>query len=385
MAVGAPSRPVPHGPRSPTLSDAGMILPQESRFERSLSPLPYIERPPSPPILQTDPSHVKLTAAPQSRRRPSHHAKSPPLSAQSSRSTLRTMGDAAAIARSAPTRDDALASSPTINNGLTSPAHSRWNPHNQRRLSAASSSVHSDDLDNWPGFDSHGTFDDSGVDLEDQEKRDQFSADMDVGDDLGNDPWPNDRNSGSDDDDDPYSSAALSRRAEIILANAKKRLNVCVTTINTNDWTSTNNYRSWKETSEVQESHSSSLRPSTLRATFPTSRSTYPQVENAIDACTLESAQSLRASTPTDPLHFHRTAAQATRGVRVRLLYRFPLCLTIHRGLRSTSERQARSATQRILGHQRAMVTAAFQSRSRAVLRSSATLAILGAQMRKRP
>ena len=51
--------------------------------------------------------------------------------------------------------------------------------------------------------------------------------DSDAGDGMGNERWHEDRTSGSDDDDDPYSSAALSRRAEIILANAKKRLNVC--------------------------------------------------------------------------------------------------------------------------------------------------------------
>jgi hypothetical protein len=56
------------------------------------------------------------------------------------------------------------------------------------------------------------------VDLEEQEKRHRSKVDADGVDDMVA--------NGSDDDDDPYSSAALSRRAEIILANAKKRLNV---------------------------------------------------------------------------------------------------------------------------------------------------------------
>ncbi|KAH7388791.1 hypothetical protein BKA66DRAFT_511152 [Pyrenochaeta sp. MPI-SDFR-AT-0127] len=228
MAVAAASRPVSHGPRSPTLSDAGMILPaHEADFARSFSPAPCIERPPSPPALYTHSSQIKLGSAPPSRRRASYQKKSPSLSAQSSRSTLRTMANHEAMAtKRAIAGDEALASSPTIQNTLSSAPPNHWSSQDQRRLSTASSSVHSEDLDNWPGFDSHGTFDDSGVDLDDQEKRGHAPGETYLGDDLGNERWPNERNSGSDEDDDPYSSAALSRRAEIILANAKKRLNV---------------------------------------------------------------------------------------------------------------------------------------------------------------
>lgn len=225
MAVAAPPRSVPYGQRSPTLSDAGMILPVafESDFARGTSPAPYIERPPSPPVLYKRSSQVKLSSAPQSRRRASQQTKSPSLSAQSSRSTLRIMGDSESAARTRTLRDDALASSPTIQDALSSQPPNHWHGQN-RRLSSASSSVLSEDFENWPGFDSQDNFDDSGVDL--AEKRDNFSGDADIGDDMGNEQWPNERNSGSDEDDDPYSSAALSRRAEIILANAKKRLNV---------------------------------------------------------------------------------------------------------------------------------------------------------------
>ncbi|CAO2650573.1 Nn.00g018650.m01.CDS01 [Neocucurbitaria sp. VM-36] len=226
MAVAATSRPVPHGPRSPTLSDAGMILPHDTAFDRSDSPLPYIERPPSPPVLYSHSSQVKISSAPQSRRRTSQSTKSTPLSAKSSRSTLRAMGDSGTVAKGANARDDALASSPTIHNDLSSQPPSNWSGHDKRRLSTASSSVLSEDFENWPGFDSHEMFDDSGVDLEEQDKHKHFPEDSDIGDEMENERWPNDRNSGSDEDDGPYSSAALSRRAEIILANAKKRLNV---------------------------------------------------------------------------------------------------------------------------------------------------------------
>lgn len=232
MAVAAASRPVPSGQRSPTLSDAGMILPAfDGGFDRSASPAPQAERPPSPPALYShaNASQVRLSSAPHSRRRASQtkQTKSPSLSAQSSRSTLRNMTDSEAPANSWITRDDALASSPTIQNTLSPHSQSTWNGQDQRRLSTASSSMFSEDFENWPGFDSHEGFEDSGVDLEDQEKRNNSMGDTHGGNDIGSERWPEERNSGSDEDDDPNSSAALSRRAEIILANAKKRLNVC--------------------------------------------------------------------------------------------------------------------------------------------------------------
>ena len=87
----------------------------------------------------------------------------------------------------------------------------------------------SEDFENWPGFDSNDTFDDSGLGLEEHEKRDQLSGDAKNNDGMEGDRWLHRHSSGSDESDDPYSSAALSRRAEIILANAKKRLNVCAT------------------------------------------------------------------------------------------------------------------------------------------------------------
>ena len=93
-------------------------------------------------------------------------------------------------------------------------------------MSGSSSSVHSDDLENmtWPSFDGPGAFNDSGVVLEEDEDRDHF-PDISSGDDgTEDDRW---LDAQVDADDDAYSSAALSRRAEIILANAKKRLNVC--------------------------------------------------------------------------------------------------------------------------------------------------------------
>ena len=121
-----------------------------------------------------------------------------------------------------------LASSPTIQDPASSHSPGAWNGHDSRRISTGSSSSLSGDLNNWPGFDSNGVH----LEKEQQHKVvDGFVADAPIADDdvdADIEKWSNDRSSESDDDDEgPLSSAALSRRAEIILANAKKRLNVC--------------------------------------------------------------------------------------------------------------------------------------------------------------
>jgi hypothetical protein len=123
--------------------------------------------------------------------------------------------------------------------------HDRTNDHDhdddndQRRASIASTML-SEDFENWPGFSS------------DSNNHTGYSP-----------PTPytvDDTDNENDDDDelDPQSSAALSRRAELILANAKKRLNVGSTTTST--WTTTaDGDRLWKATSAVPASPSSSL------------------------------------------------------------------------------------------------------------------------------
>ncbi|KAH7130703.1 hypothetical protein B0J11DRAFT_259439 [Dendryphion nanum] len=226
-------------PRSPTLSDFCMILPEADTSLRSISPSPYIQRPPSPPSLYTHANRsertIRLASAPQARRGPSPQIKSPPLSSKSSRSTLRTMADSDGssnskgsskntLRKNSPRLEDTLASSPTIRDALSSHPPNEW--AQQRRLSNASSSIHSEDLENlrWPGFDSSTQFDDSGVVLEEdddeEEEHDQFPVDAHEDDDH-----EEPRRWGAQTEEE-YSSAALSRRAELILANAKKRLNV---------------------------------------------------------------------------------------------------------------------------------------------------------------
>lgn len=139
------------------------------------------------------------------------------------------MGDTEAYAKvngASPRADNTLASSPTIADAVSRNSKSGWHDHGKRRLSTTSSSVHSEDLENmtWPAFDGPGAaFEDSGVVLDEEEERDKL-PDMSVAEDeMDNERWLE-----GDGDEEAYSSAALSRRAEMILANAKKRLNVCI-------------------------------------------------------------------------------------------------------------------------------------------------------------
>ncbi|KAF2274557.1 uncharacterized protein EI97DRAFT_460131 [Westerdykella ornata] len=222
-------------PRSPTLSCADMILPEAPL--RSFSPNPYAERPPSPPSLsytcskRASSTITVISATPQARREPSPHIRSPPLSSRSSRSTLRTMGSADTCAKGKDgslRTDNTIASSPTIADAMSRDPLNDWRHHEQKRLSNASSSMHSEDLEDmtWPAFDGPGAaaFDDSGVVLEEKgEERDRLPEISGTEDEMENEGWLEGH---SDGDEEAYSSAALSRRAEMILANAKKRLNV---------------------------------------------------------------------------------------------------------------------------------------------------------------
>lgn len=230
----APTRPgdLPSSPRSPVLSEISMILPDGDK-PRSLSPSPQ-QRPPSPPSFYAHKNRsartITLGSVPKGRREPSLQISSPPLSAQSSRSTLRNMGDSEAAPRVSHAYDDALASSPTVDETLLRPHTNDWQAAQQRRFSNGSTStINSDDFEDmrkrWPGFDSHPGFDDSGVDLEDDDEKDQFPVDATETD---NEPWLSER---KDAEDRNYSSDLYSRRAEMILANAKKRLNVWFATV----------------------------------------------------------------------------------------------------------------------------------------------------------
>ncbi|CAI6248491.1 unnamed protein product [Periconia digitata] len=216
-------------PRSPTLSEISMILPEANPL-RSVSPPPFVESPPSPPSFYSHSNRsehsLKLAPVPEGRRPPPpSNVRSPPLSAHSSRSTLRNMDPpVSAVQPPAVTTaaaDDTLASSPTVDDGLLVSEPVERDTPSPGKGSSGSSSIGSVDFENmkrWPGFENSAAFDDSGVDLEGaDEGRDQFPVGGRGGDDQDNDHW---------DSDDQYSSDIYSKRAEMILANAKKRLNV---------------------------------------------------------------------------------------------------------------------------------------------------------------
>ncbi|KAF2496288.1 hypothetical protein BU16DRAFT_617750 [Lophium mytilinum] len=197
-----------------SFTNPDLILPEST--SRSFSPGPYVQRPPSPSSLLYHLAHTV--------RGPNPRTMSPSVTARSSASTLPNIAEVEATPKQRSPRDHVLASSPTIRDSMSGNMES-WDVYKNRRLSNASSSVHSEDLENmkWPGFE--GTFDDSGVvlDGDDEEHHGEAHKSAPGDEELDNDPWSDEQD---ENDDDPYSSAALSRRAEIILANAKKRLNV---------------------------------------------------------------------------------------------------------------------------------------------------------------
>jgi hypothetical protein len=129
-----------------------------------------------------------------------------------------------------PYRTDALASSPILQDHLDV---TRWNTIKTRRTSDGSSSVHSDDLENmkWPGFDSGGDAEEESVilDEEEEEKFGSFPKVVGSDDSTDNDQWlgpKTEDDKENNGDQDALFQDPLSRRADIILANAKKRLNV---------------------------------------------------------------------------------------------------------------------------------------------------------------
>ncbi|KAF2746467.1 hypothetical protein M011DRAFT_459240 [Sporormia fimetaria CBS 119925] len=230
----AAAAPVPAGglpsPRSPALSCADMILPEAS--ERSFSPYPHAEPPPSPSELllalrEDDAASLNTVSSPYDYRESSIKLASPPLSSNSSRSTLRRMeiADGTPPQRNRlPSNETTIASSPTIADEKALQLRPSYGD-DQRRLSDGSDSVHSDDLDKmvWPTFDGPEGADDSGIVLEESSAKEGLRDSAEADDELDNEQW---LQGDSDGDEEGNTSAALSRRAEIILANAKKRLNV---------------------------------------------------------------------------------------------------------------------------------------------------------------
>lgn len=179
-----------------------------------------------PQVLQID-AHVRA-----------HEVRTPPLSRKSS--NLEDIDELDAT----PTRadydrhipDEVLASSPTLKqitplDRLTPD----WNPPKlERKWSDASSSVHSDDFESleslkWPGFDGPAGEDgdaDEGSVMLDGEEEDSFGSFPEKRESDGDGDQEKFEGAKTGNENDPYSPDALSRRADVILANAKRRLNV---------------------------------------------------------------------------------------------------------------------------------------------------------------
>jgi len=130
-----------------------------------------------------------------------------------------------------PYQTDGLASSPTLRDHVDM---TRWETVKTRRTSDDSSSVHSDDLENmkWPGFDSGGDVEEESVVLdEEEEKFGSFPKVVGSDDSADNDQWlgaKTEDDKEKNGDQDVHFQDPLSRRADMILANAKKRLNVSI-------------------------------------------------------------------------------------------------------------------------------------------------------------
>jgi hypothetical protein len=123
-----------------------------------------------------------------------------------------------------PYATDTLASSPTLREYGSGGRIPDWTAGDERRMSDGSSSVQSDELENmtWPGFGHVTGADEESVALDEEEERfGGLPKVADSDDSVNDDQWLGPR---IDDDGD---EDLLSKRADMILANAKKRLNVC--------------------------------------------------------------------------------------------------------------------------------------------------------------
>lgn len=233
MLVASPSRAVPQGLPSPTLTNPDMILP-DHYFDTTALPFPQSETPPSPSELlrklQSQPAPLQMGTGPPPNN-PVH------LRTSSSRRTpVNTLPYIKEV--DTPSKRNSyqcdLASSPTLTDAPLDASMNSCSQSEEKRWSAASSSVYSEDLDglNWRSFDGHYGADTAGIALDHCEGQNEHWQ-VENGGRVDDKRWPW-RTAGDGDEDEEegeenedFSSAALSQRAEIILANAKKRLNVC--------------------------------------------------------------------------------------------------------------------------------------------------------------
>lgn len=231
-------------PPSPTLTNPDLILPDQGSAARLHTDIPaFRQRPPSPSqILRKVNSRTQFESPyAQSQRSAnslvdSSETRTPPLSRRSSKLEDRDELDTTPKGSGYLTGGGPVvgsSSSTTLREPQKLHANSFGAPLS-KRWSNTSSSVHSEDFASleslkWPGFDAGDDVDeDDGIELIDEDEEEQFGSFPDAvsGTYTNGDEDARRRLDEDDDDDDPYSPNALSRRADMILANAKKRLNV---------------------------------------------------------------------------------------------------------------------------------------------------------------
>ncbi|KAF2145490.1 uncharacterized protein K452DRAFT_315726 [Aplosporella prunicola CBS 121167] len=194
---------------SPTLTNPDMILPDLSDSQDSTpSPRPRVQRPPSPSLLRQS---LRFSSRPTSQRTTPTRAST--RASQRDSSTF----DPDATPKSLFHREDALASSPTLSGTPRANLMGNWQEAMERKSSNNSLRTMDSDQSRWTGFD--GSFgDESGAeDVDGRYDTLPYVAGSD--EETDNEQWDGP-------DEDEFSSAALSKRAEMILANAKKRLNL---------------------------------------------------------------------------------------------------------------------------------------------------------------
>lgn len=204
-------------PPSPALTNPDLILPFDGILGLPVSP--PRKQPPSPP--DSDQTLGSWSHGPQQLNY------SMPLRASPSRNGLGTPLSSIAELDTTPKRtiyahrsSETLRSSPTLKNTAMPRLKPSWEPKHERRWSNGSGSVHSDDIENmhWPDFEGPSEADEESVALADEE---ELLGDLpkiaDSDDPAGDDGYLSVHSL----EDDP-----LSRRADMILANAKKRLHV---------------------------------------------------------------------------------------------------------------------------------------------------------------
>ena len=205
-------------PPSPALTNPDLILPFDGALGLPVSP--PRKQPPSPP--DSDLANGQWNLGPQMNYSMPMRS-SPAIGYGTPLSIIDELETTPSI-YSSHHGSDAVRSTPTLKNSPSLRVDPAWDTKNGRRWSNGSGSVHSDDIENmhWPDFEGPSEADDESVVLDDEEE--QLGGLPKIAD--NEDPTGDEQYVSSHVDsleDDP-----LSRRADMILANAKKRLHVSI-------------------------------------------------------------------------------------------------------------------------------------------------------------